>query len=133
MIGKTVSHYRIVGPLGSGGMGVVYAGEDIRLGRPVALKFVPDDLAKDRQAIERLKSEARTASGLNHANICTIFDIGEHEGQPFIVMELLKGQTLRERLAVAPLKTPEVVDIGIQVADALEAAHRQHVIHRDIK
>jgi serine/threonine protein kinase len=133
MIGKTVSHYRIVGPLGAGGMGVVYAGEDVRLGRPVALKFVPEDLARDRQAVERLKSEARTASGLNHTNICTIFDIGEYEGQPFIVMELLKGQTLRDRLGAAPLKTLDVVELGIQVADALDAAHRQNVIHRDIK
>ena len=133
MIGKTVSHYRIVGPLGAGGMGVVYAGEDVRLGRPVALKFVPEDLARDRQAVERLKSEARTASGLNHANICTIFDIGDHEGQPFIVMELLKGQTLRDRLTAAPLKTLDVVELGIQVADALDSAHRQNIIHRDIK
>jgi hypothetical protein len=133
MIGKTVSHYRIVGPLGAGGMGVVYAGEDVRLGRPVALKFVPEDLARDRQAVERLKSEARTASGLNHANICTIFDIGDHDGQPFIVMELLKGQTLRDKLTAAPLKTAEVVDLGIHVADALDSAHRQNIIHRDIK
>jgi hypothetical protein len=114
-------------------MGVVYSGEDIRLGRPVALKFVPEDLARDRQAVERLKSEARTASGLNHANICTIFDIGDHEGQPFIVMELLKGQTLRDKLTAAPLKTLDVVELGIQVADALDSAHRQNIIHRDIK
>ncbi len=133
MIGKTVSHYRIVGSLGAGGMGVVYAGEDIRLHRPVALKFVPEELAKDRSAVERLNSEARTASNLNHPNICTIYDIGEHEGQPFIVMELLKGQTLRERLESALLKIRDVVEIGIQVADALDAAHQRSVIHRDIK
>jgi serine/threonine protein kinase len=134
MIGKTVSHYRITGPLGAGGMGVVYAGEDIRLGRPVAVKFVSDDLAKDRQIVERLNSEARTASSLNHPNICTIYDIGDFEGQPFIVMELLKGQTLRDRMTTtAPLKTLDVIEMGIQVADALDAAHRRDVIHRDIK
>src|SRR3954468_12696586 len=118
MIGKTVSHYRITGSLGAGGMGVVYAGEDVRLGRRVALKFVPEELAKDRQAIERLNREARTASGLNHPNICSIYYIGDFAGQPFIVMELLKGHTLRERMETAPLKVREVVDLGIQVADA---------------
>ena len=133
MIGKTVSHYRINGSLGAGGMGVVFSGEDIRLGRPVALKFVPEELAKDAASVERLKSEARTASGLNHPNICTIYDIGEFEGQFFIVMELLKGETLRDRLTKAALKIHEAVDLGIHIADALDSAHHRGIIHRDIK
>jgi tRNA A-37 threonylcarbamoyl transferase component Bud32 len=133
MVGKTISHYRIVSQLGSGGMGVVYAAEDPRLNRQVALKFVPEDLVNDAHALERLRSEARTASGLNHPNICTIYDIGEHEGRPFIVMELLKGQTLRERMSAKPLKIHEAVDIGIQAADALVWAHSKDIIHRDIK
>jgi hypothetical protein len=133
VIGKTISHYRILSQLGTGGMGIVYAGEDIRLGRPVALKFVSEELSRDHQAVERFHAEARTASGLNHTNICTIYDIGEYEGQPFIVMELLKGHTLRDRLTGAPLKIHEVVDLGIQVADALDSAHRHDIIHRDIK
>src|ERR1700730_18081963 len=133
VIGRTVSHYQIVGQLGAGGMGVVYAAEDRRLGRTVALKFVPEDLAKDQHAIERLRSEARTASGLNQANICTIYDIDEYEGRPFIAMELLKGQTLRERLNTAPLKIHDAVELGIQVADALDSAHRRDIIHRDMK
>src|SRR5262245_22477222 len=125
MVGKVVSHYRITGQLGAGGMGVVYAGEDVRLGRPVALKFLPEDLAADRQAVDRLMGEARTASNLNHPNICTIYDIGEQDTQPFIVMELLKGQTLRERITAGPLKPHHAVDLGIQIADALDAAHHR--------
>src|SRR5262245_43491326 len=133
MVGKTVSHYRIVSQLGAGGMGVVYAAEDPRLNRQVALKFVPDDLAHDPHTLARLRSEARTASGLNHPNICTIYDIGEYEGRPFIVMELLKGQTLRERMETGRLKIQEAVEIGIQASDGLFWAHSKDVIHRDIK
>jgi serine/threonine protein kinase len=133
MVGRTISHYRIVAQLGAGGMGVVYRAEDVRLGRSVALKFLSEDLAHDEQAINRLRSEARAASALNHANICTIYDIGEDEGHPFIVMELMQGHTLRDRLEGGPLKIHHVVDIGIQVADALDAAHTQGIVHRDIK
>jgi serine/threonine protein kinase len=133
MVGKTVSHYRIISQLGAGGMGVVYAAEDPRLNRQVALKFVPEDLAHDPHTLARLRSEARTASGLNHPNICTIYDIGEYEGRPFIVMELLKGQTLRERMETGRLKIQDAVEFGIQASDGLFWAHSKDVIHRDIK
>ncbi len=133
LIGRTISHYRIVGLLGAGGMGVVYRAEDVRLGRPVAVKFIADDFAHDAVAVSRLRAEARTASALNHPNICTIYDIGSDDGQPFIVMELMQGQTLRERLARGSLKVHEIVELGIQIADALQAAHAGGIIHRDIK
>jgi serine/threonine protein kinase len=132
MLGRTISHYRITAQLGAGGMGVVYAGEDVRLGRAVALKFVPDDLT-DSRALQRLRGEARAASALNHPNICTIYDVGEYEGRPYLVMELLKGQTLRDLLTHGPARIHQTVDIGIQVADALDAAHGAGIVHRDIK
>ncbi|MCC6990667.1 MAG: serine/threonine protein kinase [Acidobacteria bacterium] len=133
MIGQTLSHYRILGSLGAGGMGVVYLAEDQRLGRKVALKFLPADSVRDQQALDRFRLEARTASSLSHPGICAIYDIGVHEDAPYIVMELLKGETLRERVARGPLKIADVLDIGIQLADALEAAHAQGIVHRDIK
>src|ERR1022692_4813712 len=133
IVGQTVSHYRVLSKLGGGGMGIVYEAEDMRLGRHVALKFIPDHLVKDKRSLERFTREARAASQLNHSNICTIHDIDDNEGHPFIVMEKLEGESLKQRIHGKAMDLDDLLEIAVQVADALAASHAKGIVHRDIK